>query len=144
MSPMSPSRRVLGSIGAVLAGVVAIVVLSIATDEVMHAVGALPRKGELMGHDHAALALAYRIVYGILGGYLTARFAPTRPVQHALVLGAIGLVLSTIGAVATWNAGPAFGPRWFPVALAATALPCAWAGARIYCMRTPRSTDHGA
>ncbi|MCI0360286.1 MAG: hypothetical protein L0211_17555 [Planctomycetaceae bacterium] len=63
--------------------------------------------------------------------------------QHALVLGAIGLALSIAGAAATWNAGPAFGPKWFSVALAATALPCAWAGARIYGAQTPRSTVHG-
>jgi hypothetical protein len=144
MSGTNSPRRGLRSIGAVVAGIVAIVVLSIATDVVMHAVGALPPLGEPMGHAHSALALAYRIVYGIAGGYLTARLAPYRPMQHALVLGAIGLVLSTVGVVATWNAGPAFGPRWYPLALAATALPCAWAGGVIYGTQAPRSTDHGA
>jgi len=131
MSPTNPPRRVFQSVGAVFAGIVVVVVLSHATDEVMHAVGAIPRKGELMGHGHAALALAYRIAYGILGGYVTARLAPHGPMRHALVLGGIGLVISTIGVVATWNAMPTLGPRWYPVALAATALPCAWVGAAI-------------
>ena len=41
-----------------------------------------------------------------------------------MVSGGIGLVVSTIGAVAMWNAGP----NWYPVALALTALPYAWIG----------------
>jgi hypothetical protein len=47
--------------------------------------------------------------------------------RHALVLGSIGLVLSIAGAVAMWDAGPA----WYPLALAASALPCAWLGGRL-------------
>jgi hypothetical protein len=34
------------------------------------------------------LALVYRTVYGILGGYVTARLAPRAPMRHALILGA--------------------------------------------------------
>jgi hypothetical protein len=77
------------------------------------------------------LATAYRIVYGVAGGYLAARLAPDRPMQHALTLGVVGLAISIAGAVATWNAGPAFGPKWYPLALIALALPCAWAGGRL-------------
>ena len=51
--------------------------------------------------------------------------------KHALIGGLVGLVLSTVGAVATWNAGPAFGPHWYPLALVATALPCAWLGGQL-------------
>ena len=80
------------------------------------------------------LATAYRTVYGIAGSYVTARLAPDRPMQHALAGGAIGLVLSIVGAVATWNAGPAFGPHWYPVALIVSALPCAWAGGKLRVM----------
>jgi hypothetical protein len=78
------------------------------------------------------LATAYRTVYAIAGSYVTARLAPSRPMQHALLGGAVGLVLATVGAVATWNKGPEFGPHWYPLALVATALPCAWAGGRLY------------
>jgi hypothetical protein len=78
------------------------------------------------------LATVYRTVYAIAGSYVTARLAPYGPMQHALLGGVIGLVLSTVGAVATWNQGPEFGPHWYPLALIATALPCAWAGGRLY------------
>jgi hypothetical protein len=55
--------------------------------------------------------------------------------QHALVLGVVGLALSIAGAVGTWNAGPEFGPKWYPLALVAIALPCAWVGGRLRAMQ---------
>jgi hypothetical protein len=39
--------------------------------------------------------------------------------------GVVGFVVCTVGAVVTWNRGPAFGPHWYPLALVATAVPCA-------------------
>jgi hypothetical protein len=51
---------------------------------------------------------------------------------HSMVLGALGFVVSILGAVATWHGGPAFGPHWYPVALVVLALPTAWVGARLY------------
>jgi hypothetical protein len=51
--------------------------------------------------------------------------------QHALVAGAIGTIVSLAGAVATWNGGPAYEPHWYPIALVVLALPCAWIGAKL-------------
>ncbi len=127
----APRRRVLRSIGAVLAGLVAIVVLSTATDMVLHATGVYPEVGKPMSDALFLLALAYRTVYAVAGCYLTAWLAPQKPLRPALALGVIGLAVSIAGAAATWNRGPAFGPRWYPLALIATALPCAWAGGRL-------------
>lgn len=141
IEPSSPPR-IGWSIIAVIAGLVTVVVTHVGTDIVMHAVGALPKPGEPMSHAHGALALAYRLAFSVLGGYVTALLAPSRPVTHAVVLGVIGLVLATLGAVATWNAGPAYGPVWYPLALVITALPCSWAGGRIYLQRVSRSTGH--
>jgi hypothetical protein len=58
-----------------------------------------------------------------------AGLAPTKPLSHALVLGSLGLVVSTVGAVATWNSVPSLGPHWYPLALIALAIPPAWRGA---------------
>ena len=143
MSEPSSSPHLLKSAGAVLAGLVTVVVLSIAVDAIMHATGALPPMGSRMGHGHAALALGYRLVIGVLGGWVTAWLAPQRPIKHALILGLFGLALSTLGAAATWNVGPAFGPKWYPLALVATALPCSWLGGKIYTLRALRSVSHG-
>src|SRR5262245_44051266 len=113
MNEPSPARRRLQSAAAILAGLVTVIVLSLAIDAVMHATGALPPIGSPMGHGHAVLALAYRLVIGVIGGCVAAWLAPRRPIRHAVVLGAIAVALSTLGAAATWNAGPAFGPKWF-------------------------------
>jgi hypothetical protein len=127
-APSAPRRRLLRSVGAVLAGFAATVVVSTATDLVLHAAGVFPPWGQPMGDALFALAIVYRTIFCVGGCYIAARLAPIRPLQHALVLGALGLIVSTAGTIATWGRGPAFGPSWYPLALIALALPCAWAG----------------
>ena len=131
IAPTRPrgGRRLARRIGAVLAGLVAIFATTTATDAVMHATGIFPPPGAPpMSGALFLLAFAYRFVFDVAGCYLTARLAPDRPMRHALALGTLGLVLSIGGAVALWDAGPA----WYPLALAASALPCAWLGGRLH------------
>jgi hypothetical protein len=119
--------RLLRSIGAVIAGFAVVVVLSTATDAVLHAAKVYPPESEGL-HDPLLnlLALAYRCVFTLAGGWVTARLAPSAPVGHAIVLGFLGMVAGTAGVIATWNLG--LGPHWYPIALAATGLPLCWAG----------------
>lgn len=121
----------LKGIGAVAGGIAVVIALSLATDAVLHAIGVFPPWGDPVGSLPLLLATFYRTLFGIAGSYIVARLAPNRPMAHAMVSGAVGLVLSTAGAIATWNAGPAYGPKWYPLALIATALPCAWLGGRL-------------
>jgi peptidoglycan/LPS O-acetylase OafA/YrhL len=116
-------------VGAVAAGFVVTALLSVGTDAVMHASGVFPPWGEPMAGGLFVWATVYRVVFTVVGGYVTATLAPNRPMRHVMILGAIGVVAATAGAVATWNAGPAFGPKWYPILLVVTALPCVWAGA---------------
>ncbi len=141
MSETHPPRRIGRSIGAVLIGIVAGIILTIGTDVVLHAIGVFPPWGQSMvGFDGALLlATAYRTVYGVAAGYIIARLAPDRPMQHALVGGAIGLVVSIVGAAVTWNKGPAFGPHWYPLALVVLAMPQAWAGGKLRGMQSLRT-----
>jgi hypothetical protein len=125
-------RRTLRSIGAVVAGLLAIVIITTATDMLMHATGVFPPLGQPMSDGLFLLATAYRIVYGIAGGYITARLAPDRPIQHALWLGLVGVVISLVGTVVTWNRGPEFGPKWYPLTLIAISVPCAWLGGKLF------------
>lgn len=124
-------RRPWRSVVALLAGFVVVVVLSLGTDLILHAARIFPPLGQGMSNGLFVLATVYRTVYGILGSYITARMAPYRPMLHALAGGVVGLVISTAGAVATWDRGPALGPHWYPLALIVTALPCAWVGGRL-------------
>jgi hypothetical protein len=128
-------RRIGRSIGALLAGLVAVVVLSLGTDLALHAAGIFPALGERMSDALLVLATAYRTVYAVAGGYITARMAPNRPMQHALAGGLIGVALGTLGAVMTWNR--ALGPHWYPLALIVTALPTAWLGGKLRLMQLP-------
>ena len=128
---MSESKSIGRSIGAVVAGMVLGAVLSLGTDVVLHALHVFPPWNQPAGDGPLALALFYRIVYSVLGCYVTGRLSPGRPMMHAMVLGAIGVVVSTAGAIATWNRTAEFGPHWYPVALIVVSLPCAWAGGRI-------------
>jgi surface polysaccharide O-acyltransferase-like enzyme len=78
------------------------------------------------------LAIAYRTIYAVAGSYITARLAPERPMWHALVLGAIGVAITTAGTAATWDRGPEFGPHWYPLVLIAITIPCSWAGGKLF------------
>jgi len=121
----------LRSTGAVVAGFVAIVVLSLGTDQLLHALKVYPPWGQPMAGGLFALATAYRIVYTVAGGYLTARLAPYAPVLHAVILGLVGLVPGVAGVV-VGIAKPDLGPLWYPIVLAVTGLPCAWVGGVLY------------
>ena len=130
----TPPRRLWRSTGAVLLGFFAVVVVSLGTDQVLHVLQVYPPWGQPM-YDTGLLllALAYRSVYAVLGSYIAARLAPRNPMRHALVLGAVGLVLSLAGAIATIPMN--LGPSWYPIALVLTALPCAWLGGILHRMR---------
>jgi len=129
---LSPRRG--RSVSAVLVGFVTVLVLSIGTDAVLHATRVYPPLGVRMSDGLFWLASAYRCAYTVLGGYLCARLSPTRPERHALILGAIGFVAATLGAVATWGRAD-LGPAWYPLLLVATALPCTLAGAKLFSRR---------
>jgi hypothetical protein len=129
-------RRLLRSIGAVLLGFFAVVVLSLGTDQLLHVLNVYPPWGEPM-YDSGLLLLAlfYRIVYTIAGSYITAKFAPYSPIRHAWALGVIGLIAGTAGAITTMPMN--LSPAWYPIAIAVTALPCAWLGGVLYRVRHP-------
>lgn len=129
--PVNAKPTPLRRSGAVFAGLLFIFVTSLGTDSLLHATGVFPPWGQPMSDRLFLLALAYRVVFAVAGSYLTARLAPDHPMRHALTLGAIGVALSIIGAVATWNRGPEFGPHWYPLALVATSIPCSWAGGKL-------------
>ncbi len=127
---MKQSPNLAKTIGVVLVGFLVVVVLSLGTDVVLHATGIYPPWFQPMSQGLWVLALAYRVVYGILGGYVTARLAFLRPMAHALWLGMLGTLLSIIGVAMHWNKGPEFGPKWFNLALVATAIPCSLIGGK--------------
>lgn len=140
-APITPvnsrPRRWGRSTAAVLVGIVVGVVLSLGTDQILHVLHVYPPWGEPM-YDAKLnlLALSYRIVFAILASYIVARMAPYSPMRHALAGGLLGFVVSVVGAIAAIPLK--LGPMWYPIALALTALPCAWLGGILY--RVTRET----
>ncbi|MGH9867020.1 MAG: hypothetical protein ACREAA_02500 [Candidatus Polarisedimenticolia bacterium] len=124
------------SIGSVVAGVLAIVVVTTVVDLALHALSVFPPAGQAIDDGLALLATSYRVVIGVAGGWLTAWLAPSRPMKHAIILGVVGTVLGLVGVAVTWNLG--LGPRWYPVALAVLAIPQCLVGGKIHEMWSGR------
>jgi hypothetical protein len=114
------------SIVAVVVGFVLIGGLNAGTNALLarFAPGMVPADGPVTDTASLLLISAYVALYGILGCYVTARLAPSRPMLHALVLGALGLAFSIPVAVQNWSDAP----TWFNVFNLAAVLPYAWVG----------------
>jgi hypothetical protein len=134
----APKKSFGRSIGAVGVGTVVGILLTLGTDAASYGVGILPRAGGIPTTGALLLATIYRCVYAVVGSYVIALMAPNRPMMHALVGGFLGVLASTVGAVATWNKGPEFGAHWYPIALIVTALPCAWLGGKLRLSQSPK------
>jgi hypothetical protein len=122
--------NILKSIGAVIAGLFFIFLTHNGTDLILESLGIFTPITERFETTWMVVtALVYRILFSIAGCYVTAWLAPSRPLLHAMILGTIGLVLSTAAAIVLIPRD--LGPAWYPIALAASALPCAWIGGKL-------------
>ncbi len=131
---------ILRSFGAVLAGLITVVLFSEGPDFLLRAVGFFPPLDAGMTgmtDEKLAIAMAYRTIAGVIGGFVAAALAPSRPGLHAVILGLIGLLAGTAGAIVMWD----IGHHWYPIALAVVALPASWFGGRLIEMRGARA--HG-
>jgi hypothetical protein len=120
----------LKGIGAILAGIIFIVFSHTATDFVLESLGIFtPPEQGFHTTWMVVTATIYRCLYTVIGGYITAALAPSRPMRWVMILGLIGLVLGTIAAIVTIPMK--LGPAWYPIALAVLALPCTWLGGKL-------------
>jgi hypothetical protein len=131
-------RRLVRSTAAVFVGFISVAVLSLATDQVLHVLEVYPPWGQPMWDPGLnLLALSYRIVYTILGGYITASLAPHSPMRHVLVVAILGLITGSAGAIVAIRMAD-LGPNWYPIALALTGFPCVWLGGVLHGVRHQR------
>ena len=129
MREITKEKMMLRSIGAICAGLIFIFVTHTGTDALLESIGVLPPPGQpLFDTGLLLLASIYRGIFSIIGCYIAARLAPHHPMRHALILGGIGVLLSTAGAMATWD----FGPAWYPLSLIVLSMPYAWLGGYIF------------
>jgi hypothetical protein len=95
---------------AILSGFIAIIGLTgIATVLLKHFTPALVRDDASLDPPFAmVINVGLSLVFSVLGGYVTARFAQSKPLVHALVLAIVVLLLSAISAVQMKNRQPIY------------------------------------
>jgi hypothetical protein len=117
--------KILKSIGAVVGGFVAVFILDIAVDFVLESLGIFPSyPAPFDVWWMVLLAIVYRTLFNVVGGYLTATLAPDQPMRHTWVLAGIGF-LAAIGGM---FAAQGMSPTYYPLALVITAIPSVWLG----------------
>ena len=82
------------------------------------------------GTSHLGMLLlmqGYVAVAATFGGWLAARLAPTAPLRHALIVGALGVLVNVASAAMSW----ALYPSWAHVVGILTAMLWAWLGGTI-------------
>lgn len=122
-------KRILKSIGAIIIGLIAGASLSILSDYVMAVTGYMDMERFINTPSHIVLVvILYRFVFNTAGCYLTAKLSPFKPMQHALALGIIGLLLSLIGIFFMWDQATPF----YNIAIMLISLPSAWIGGKLY------------
>lgn len=114
--------------GALIVGFLAVAVLSSAADAILHALDYYPNDGSVGSDAQLALALFYRTCFTVLGGFLCAWLAPSRPLRLATILGAVGTIFAVLGVVAMWN----LGHHWYAVTLALLAIPSTMLGGWLF------------
>lgn len=124
-------NRRLASAAAIVGGFIATAASSSIADALMYGTGIFPRGLYPMAGYLFAVAAAYRGLFATAGGHVTARLAPDRPMLHVWILAVIGLVAGLGGVAAQLMMGAAkLGPTWYPVLVAAEAIPCVYLGGR--------------
>lgn len=118
-NPSASGSRWLRYAGAFVAGFASVAILSMAADAVLHSTGIYPNDGSAGSDASLAFALAYRTAFTVLGGFIAAWLAPANKLRLAIILGAVGTVAATAGAIAMWD----IGHNWYAISLALLAVP---------------------
>jgi hypothetical protein len=131
---MTAMRNIL----AILAGFVLTLLLTRGTDILLEGVGIFPTVEEQQKNGFNVLwmnivAIFYRIVFTMLGGYITARTAASNPGRNVNILGIIGTIIAVVGNIVVYQIPEMANvlPLWFSVVLVLIAYPFTYAGGRL-------------
>ncbi len=128
------------SILAIVSGFVVIAALSFSADWAIGYMwpGLFDAAGRTESVGLLTFTLAYVALFAVLGCYLAARLAPNRPMQHALLLGGVGLLFSVVGTIVAWASAPA----WYHVVALALVMPYAWVGGHLRMLELTKLRGH--
>jgi len=123
------NKNLLKSIGAVLGGFFTVVILSVATDAFLEAVGFFPPATQgLFDPALLVVALAYRTLYAFAGGFVTGKLTPNKKsLKLVKILVVIGTIMGTLGVFAGWN----LSQHWYPISLVVTSAFAVWLGGKL-------------
>ena len=119
----------LKSIWAVVAGFLTVFIVSSLGGVIMETVGIFPpvNQPQALTTWMLVVALLYRCIATVAGGYITAMLAPAKPMKHVIILGIIGTLAGCVGVVAGWN----LSAHWYPIAIALTGFPLVYFGGKL-------------
>ena len=121
------------SIWAVAAAFLLVIPVTLGIDHILHLTGVYPPYGVPMtAPGQYLLALSYRVALGIFAAWLTARLAPWKPMKHVWIQAGIGQAIALLGIITAVLHPEKFGALWYPVVLALTVIPTAWAGGQLH------------
>jgi hypothetical protein len=129
--------NILKSIGAMIAGYLTSAILTGVTIAVLGAVFPASYKPENIGW--VIFNVIYGCIFAVAGGYVLARLAPSRPMNHAWVLGILMALFAILTGYMVSISPPmpeyAGQPGWYYPVLAITVLPSILLGAWLFTRR---------
>ncbi|MGD9560910.1 MAG: hypothetical protein AB7F88_00220 [Pyrinomonadaceae bacterium] len=119
--------KIIRGIAAILAGFVFVAATHTVTDLVLESLGIFtPPTVRFDATWMVLTATAYRALFMVAGGYLTAALAPDPKMRYVLILAVIGTIMAIVAAVTVIPMD--LSPAWYPIALALLGFPCTWLG----------------
>ena len=107
-------KKYLRPVLSIISGFLTVVILSTFTDFILESLHILPvASAGLYSRNLLLLALFYRTLYTILGGFVTAYVVRKNPMKFALILGILGTIAGVAGVIAGWN----LSEHWYPISL---------------------------
>ena len=138
----------LKNIGAILLGFLITLILTRGTDILLENIGVFPTVEEQKKYGFNILwmnivAILYRIIFTMVGGYLTAKLSAGNPMRNVNILGIIGTSIAIIGNVVVSQIPEMANvlPLWFSIALVIIAYPSVWIGGKLATIKKAESTS---
>lgn len=119
----------LKTIGAITAGFITVFILSVGTDFILESLHIFLPVNSVAAFTWWILliALIYRSIYAVLGGYITARLSSKKPMRNVWILASIGFIFAALGLLANLDK-PGL---WYPILLVFFTIPSVWLGGKL-------------